>query len=175
MNNKLDIKFIDTSKEVKNTLSGLAKTALREAGKEIRKVFRNNLAYRTKNIKNHVASWAFIDKNTGQPQLQIGYYSWQRVKKRGKLPSHASPYWVEHGTRPHQIKANNAKAMGYSSEYFGKNVSHPGQRATNVLRNSVYDNIELINQIEKKYLSEMNNTLEQAGMKIFEGEEEETD
>ena len=53
-----------------------------------------------------------VDYSTGQPQLQVGFYSWQRVKKKGKLPSHASPHWIEFGVNPHQIQlAHSSRLM----------------------------------------------------------------
>ena len=80
--NKYKVDFIDTSSEVKKTMEQLSKSALRASAKVIRKHIRDDVPVRTKRIKNHVASWVFIDKKTGQPQAQIGFYGWQRVKKR---------------------------------------------------------------------------------------------
>lgn len=175
MANTSNIKFVNTSKEAKNTMAGLAKSALRASGKAVRKYLRENIPMRSKRFKNHIASWVFIDKQTGQPQMQIGFYGWQRVKKRGKLPSHANPHWIEFGTKAHQIVPKNAKALGYADDFFGSGVHHPGTKATNVLRNTVYDHIDDIKAAQTEYLAELNKTLEAASGKIYNGEEEEDD
>ncbi len=125
MSNKSKIAFVDTSAEVKKAMAGLAKSALRASGKVIRKHVRNDVPLRTKRIKNHIASWAFIDYKTGQPQMQVGFYGWQKVRKRGKLPSHSSPWWIEQGTRTHTIKARG-RLMRFDDNIYGKEVKHPG-------------------------------------------------
>ncbi len=175
MGKKSEVTFVSMSTEAKKTMAGLSKTALRASGKVVRKILRNNIPIRSKRFKNHIGTWAYIDRNTGQPQLQVGFYSWQRVKSKGKLPSHASPHWIESGTATHQINPKNASSMGYNGNFYGRLVQHPGQRGTNVLRNSVYDNIDEIRAAQTEYLKELNNTLEQAGVKVFEGEEDESD
>ena len=169
------VTFIDTSTETKALLAKLAKSALRESGKVVRKTLRDTVPVRSKRFKNHIASWVFIDKRTGQPQMQIGFYGWQRVRKRGKLPSHASPHWIEEGTRPHDITARRAKTMMYGEDVYGHKVNHPGQRATHVLRNSVYNNIDAIRGAQEQFLAELNKTLEAAGAKVYTGEEEESE
>lgn len=175
MAKKNDIKFVDTSKEVKNTLVNLSKSALRASAKPVRKVLRNNVPVRLKRLRNHIASWAFVDYLTGLPQLQIGFYSASKVRKRGKQPSHANPHWVEYGVRPHVIEAKNVKAMGYGSNFFGSSAQHPGHRGTNVLRNSVYDNIDVIKAAQIEYLSSLTGDIEMAAAKIIAGEEVEDD
>lgn len=173
--NKYKVDFIDTSSEVKKTMEQLSKSALRASAKVIRKHIRDDVPVRTKRIKNHVASWVFIDKKTGQPQAQIGFYGWQRVKKRGKKPSHSSPWWIEYGTKPHTIRAVKAPVLRYGNIIFGKEVQHPGQAATNILRNSVYNNIDEIRAAQEEYLKLLNGELEKAGAKIYNGDEEEDD
>lgn len=177
MSKQTDVTFVDTSKEVKQTLAKLSKTALRASGKVVRKLLRERIPLRSKRFKNHIASWAFIDKTTGQPQLQIGFYSWQRVLKKGKKPSHANPHWIEFGTKPHEEPSSkkNGQFMAYGEDVFGFHVSHPGQRATHVLRDTVQNNIAEIKQAQEEFMKEMNKTLEEAGQKIFEGEEDEDD
>lgn len=177
MSNKSEITFVDTSAEVKKTLAGLSKTALRASGKVVRKLLRERIPTRSKRLKNHIASWAFIDKTTGQPQLQIGFYSGARVRKKGKQPSHASPHWIEFGTKPHTMPSakNKGRFMAYGEDVFGFHVSHPGQKATHVLRDTVQNNIAEIKAAQEAYLAELNDTLEAAGMKVFEGEEDEDD
>lgn len=174
MSDKSKVTFVDTSSEVKKVMSNLAKSALRASAKIIRKHVRNDVPLRTKHIKNHIASWVFIDYKTGQPQMQVGFYGWQRVRKRGKLASHASPWWVEYGTKAHPIKARG-KTMRFDDNIYGKEVKHPGQPATNVLRNSVYNNIDEIKSAQEEYLKLLNEEISKAQGKVYNGDEEEDD
>ena len=172
------MKFVNTSAEAKKTLQGLSKTALRDAGKIVRKTLRDTIPVRSKRFKNHIASWAFIDKKTGQPQLQVGFYSWQRVRKRGKLPSHANPHWIEFGVKAHNIKTGNytsKKLMVYADDIYGKSVDHPGTPALHVLRNSVYNNIDKIRDAQQDLLKYLDQTIEVANSKVFNSEEPEDD
>lgn len=169
------VTFVNTSKEVKKTMVGLSKTALRASGKVVRKYLRNNVPVRSKRFKNHIGTWAMIDYSTGQPQLQVGFYSWQRVKKKGKLPSHASPHWVEFGVKSHRIATRNAKMLAYNDVVYGHSVQHPGTRATNVLRDTVQNNIAEIRAAQEQYLAELSKTLEEAGAKVYDGEDADED
>lgn len=168
-----EVTFIDVSPEVKKTLVNLSKTALRESGKVVRKKLREVLPTRSKRLKNHIGSWAMINYKTGQPTLQIGFYSWQRVKKKGKSPSHANPHWIEFGTKAHDIPKNgNArKYMSYGNVSFGFRVHHPGTTATHVLRNTVQNNIAEIRAAQAQYLAEISKTLDEAKSKCYDGED----
>lgn len=184
-----NVKFVDKSDEVKKTLIGLSKTALRASGKVIRKKLRENVPLRTKRFKNHIASWVMINRTTGQPTLQIGFYSWQRVRKRGKQPSHASPWWVEFGTgqrgdtyspnkkrpSPHIIEPKKAKLLTDGITVYGRHVEHPGQPATHALRDTVQNNIGEIRAAQEQYLAEISKTIEQANMKTMKEDEAEED
>ena len=161
MSKKSEVVFVDTSPEVKKVMAGLAKSALRASGKVVRKHIRDDVPLRTKRIKNHIASWVFIDRKTGQPQMQIGFYGWQKVKKRGKQPSHSSPWWIEEGTKPHLI--HSSKTM------------YPGEAATHVLRNSVYNNISEIRAAQEEYLKLLSEEIEKAKSKIDDKDYEEDD
>lgn len=176
MANKTEITFIDTSHEVKQTMVKLSKSALNASAKIVRRIIRENLPTRSKRLKNHVASWAKIDYKTGQPELQIGFQSWQKVKSRGKKPSSASPHWIEFGVKPHLApKRENSKVMNFNGEFFGKDIYVSGFPGTHVLRNAVYNNIEEIRAAQAEYLAELNKTIEAAGGKIIESEEVEDD
>ena len=168
------VKFIDTSHEVKQTLVKLSKSALNASAKVVRRIIRENLPTRSKRLKNHVASWAKIDYGTGQPELQIGFQSWQKVRSRGKKPSNANPSWVEFGVSPHVLRAKG-NVMSYNDTFYGKEASHGGTRGQHVLRNAVYNNIEEIRSAQAEYLAELNNAIEAAGGKIIESEEVEDD
>lgn len=187
MSNKSRITFVDTSAEVKKAMSDLAKSALRASAKVIRKHVRNDLPLRTKRIKNHVASWVFIDYKTGQPQMQVGFYGWQKVRKRGKQPSHASPWWIEQDTKSHEISSIKfrdwntykvGRAMLYDKSTgtsYGRKVQHPGKAGTHVLRNAVYNNIDEIKAAQEEYLKLLNDEISKATGKIYDGDEEEDD
>lgn len=175
MSEKSKITFVDTSPEVKKVMAGLAKSALRASGKVVRKHIRDDVPLRTKRIKNHIASWVFIDRKTGQPQMQIGFYGWQKVKKRGKQPSHSSPWWIEEGTKPHLIHSSKTMYDKSTATKYGHNVNHPGQAATHVLRNSVYNNISEIRAAQEEYLKLLSEEIEKAKSKIDDKDYEEDD
>lgn len=176
-NTKYNVTFVNKGDEVKKTLMGLSKTALRASGKVIRKYLRENIPVRSRRFKNHIGSWVMINYQTGQPTLQIGFYSWQKVKKKGKLPSNANPWWIERGVKPHTMPGANKQGhfMRYDDMIFGYKVNHPGTRETNVLRNTVQDHIKDIREAQEEYLAEISRTLEEAGMKIDQGDEFEDD
>ena len=174
------VTFNDYSYEVKKTIIGLEKTALRASGKVIRKFLRENIPLRSKRFKNHIGTWVMINRETGIPTLQVGFYSWQRVKSKGKLPSHASPHWIENGVKPHIMPGKKGhyerRFMRYEDMIFGFKVNHPGTRATNVLRNTVQDHITDIRAAQAEYLQEISDTIERAQKHIDNGEEfEDTD
>lgn len=176
MANKYNITFVDKSDEAKKTIIGLSKTALRASGKVVRKYLRENVPVRSKRFKNHIGTWVMINYSTGQPTLQVGFYSWQKVKKKNKLPSHASPHWVEFGVKPHTMPKDGKRAfMRYENNIYGFHVNHPGTRATNVLRDTVQNNIGEIRAAQEVYLKEMTKSFEEAGLKIDKGDEFEDD
>lgn len=172
------VTFIDTSKEVKKTMQDLSKTALRESGKVIRKLIRSKIVssgiVHSNRFKNHIGTWAFIDRQTGQPQLQVGFYSRATVLKKGKKASRASPHWIEFGTKTHNI-TSDGHYMHYENNIYGFTVQHPGQKGTHLLRDTVQNNIVEIRKAQEEYLALLNKTLEEAGAKIYEGEEDESD
>ena len=116
------VTFVDTSKEAKKTMQGLSKTALRESGKVVRKLIRSKIAssglVHSNRFKNHIGTWAFIDRQTGQPQLQVGFYSRAKVLKKGKKASRASPHWIEFGTKSHEI-TSDGHYMRYEDNIYG--------------------------------------------------------
>ena len=172
--NGVEVTLVDTSKEVKKAIEKLSKEALGASAKVIRKELRKDLPVYTKRFKNHIASWKFIDRKTGQPTLHIGFYSWQKVKKKGKLPSHASPWWIEFGTNPHIIQPKNAKIMWYQNS-FGTLVKHPGQKAQHLLRNTIQNNIDNIRAAQEQYLDEISRIMDIEDLKIKDTEDEESD
>ena len=65
--------------------------------------------------------------------------------------------------------------MAYEDNVYGFHVQHPGQKATHLLRDTVQNNIAEIRAAQEQYLAELNKTLEEAGAKVYAGEEEEDD
>lgn len=176
--NNYNITFVDKSSDVKKAIVGLSKTALRASGKVIRKHLRDNIPIRSKRFKNHIGTWVMINYATGQPTLQVGFYSWQRVRKKGKMPSSASPWWIERGVKPHIMPGSKKQGhfMKYEDNIYGYRVQHPGTKpGTNVLRDTVQNNITEIRKAQEEYLKEITNTLEAAGLKIDQGDEFEDD
>lgn len=172
-----NVTFVDKSDEVKKTLLGLSKTALRASGKVVRKYLRENIPTRSKRFKNHIGTWVMVNKSTGQPTLQVGFYGRQKVRSKNKQPSHASPWWIEFGTKPHTMPGakKGRRFMAYEDEVFGFHVNHPGQGATNVLRDTVVDHISDIREAQEEYLAEISKTIEQAFQRIDQGDEFEDD
>ena len=175
------VTFVDTSTEAKKTMQGLSKTALRESGKVVRKLIRSKIAssglVHSNRFKNHIGTQVFIDRQTGQPQLRVGFYTRAKVLKNGKKASRASPHWIEFGTKAHKIPGESKQGhfMRYEDNIYGFNVQHPGQKATHLLRDTVQNNIAEIRKAQEEYLALLNKTLEEAGAKIYEGEEDESD
>lgn len=170
-NNSSQVKFIDTSHEVKNTMVKLSKSALRASAKVAGKAIRENTKKYTGRLSKQVGYWAKIDRMTGQPELQIGYYSKGQARKKGKAVSHANPAWKEFGINPHVISIKNANTLTDGNIDYGKSVHHPGLRGEATLRNSVFANIDAIRSAQESYLAELNKTIEEAGGKIEESEE----
>lgn len=171
MSKNSNIQFIDTSHEVKNTMVKLSKAALRAAAKVAGKEIKGNTQKYTGRLAKSVGYWARIDRTTGQPELQIGYYSKSQAKKKGKAVSHANPAWQEFGVNSHIINTRNAKTLTDGKINYGKSVNHPGLKGASILRNSVFNNIDAIREAQQKYLSLLNDTIEAAGGKIEESEE----
>ena len=166
-----NVEFINTSSEVKKTMVKLSKSALRAAAKVAGKAIRENTEKYTGRLAKQVGYWARIDRRTGQPELQIGYYSKSQVKKKGKSPSHANPAWQEFGTKNHVISIKKANTMSDGKINYGKTVTHPGTRGQSILRDSVFNNINAIQDAQKEYLSALNKEITKAGGKIVESEE----
>lgn len=166
-----NVKFINTSSEVKKTMVKLSKSALRAAAKVAGKAIRENTEKYTGRLAKQVGYWARIDRRTGQPELQIGYYSKSQARKKGKSPSHANPAWQEFGTKAHVISIKKANTMSDGKINYGKTVTHPGTRGQSILRDSVFNNISAIQNAQKEYLSALNKEIKAAGGKIVESEE----
>lgn len=168
-----DIKFIDTSTEVKDLLVKLSKTALKKGGKAAGQKIKENTSVRTSKLRDSIGQWARIDKQTGQPELQIGYFSKPNMRKKGKKPPFAKAHWLEFGIKPHIISVKNKNTLTDGITDFGKIVSHPGFSGKNTLRNSVMNNVNLIRAAQEETLALLSEELEKAKGYVDESEEDE--
>lgn len=177
-----EIKFIDTSSEVKKEMINLSKKGLKAGGRVVTKILRDTINVRTGGLKKSITAWAKIDKHTGQPYMEIGYRSRAQMRKRG-VKFFVNPCWFEFGTRPHIIMTKEYAEKGYSSyelegngRKFGYIVKHPGMTNKNFLRNTVYNNIDQIREAEEEYLGQLTDLMIAEGAKInINMEDEEID
>ena len=161
-----EVKFIDTSKEVKAEMVNLSKGALRSSAKVIRKILRDTVPVRTGAFKKAIASWVKIDKRTGQPSVEVGYYSRAQTKKKYGIKFFANPAWFEFGTRPHVIQIKSAKTLTDGHTDYGKSVYNRGMSGKNFLRNSVYNNIDEIKKAQEEHLGRLTEILISQGVNI---------
>ena len=182
MSNKVDIKFIDTSKETVDMLKKLSKDGLKAGGKIITKILKEKIPVRTGGLKKSIVAWAKIDKYTGQPYMQVGYRSKAQMKKRG-VKFFVNPTWFEFGTKPHGIETKQFKNTGKSSyelkdnegNKFGVFVGHPGMTNKNFLKNTVMENIQEIRAAQEEYIKQIEEIVVSQGATIDIGEDEEID
>lgn len=168
-----DTVFIDTSKEVKDTLVKLSKSALRASGKIIGKKLKDKTKKYTGNLSNQIGYWARLDRKTGQPFMDVGYYSKDRMRRKGKQPSHSNPAWAEFGVKAHAISIKKARSLSDGQINYGVTVQHPGLPAQNTLKNVVVSNIQEIVGAQEKYLKELNKQI--SDIKGIDDSEEEED
>jgi hypothetical protein len=167
------VKFEDSSKEVIDVMKKLAKTALRKGGKVAGKKIKENTAVRSERLQNTVGQWARIDRQTGQPELQIGFFSRANTKKKGKKPPVAKAHWLEFGIKPHTISATNAETLTDGRVFYGKKVQHPGTTGKNTLRDTVINNIDEIRKAQEETLALLNGEISKAKGYIKEEDEDE--
>lgn len=180
--NNAEVKFIDTSKETVDLLKKLSKDGLKSSGKIITKILKEKIPVRTGGLKKSIVAWAKIDKNTGQPYMEVGYRSKAQMQKRG-VKFFVNPTWFEFGTKPHGIETKAFAKTGKSSyelkdnngNKFGIFVGHPGMTNKNFLRNTVYDNITEIREAQEEYIKQIQDITVNQGMSIDVGGDEEID
>jgi len=157
-----EVTFTDASGDVIKAMRNLSKKALRAGGKVIRNKLKAS-SDMTERMRNHIATSANIEKDTGQPVMKVGFYTYKKVKKNGKQASRRNPNWQEFGTKAHVIKrTNDGKTLGTKGYWFGKQVLHKGTPAYHTLRNVVNSNIDEIRVAEEKYLAELNGVIDEA-------------
>lgn len=158
----------------------LSKEALKLSGKEITNILKETVPVRTGNFKKSIKAWAKIDYKTGQPYLEVGYLNKKEMKKRG-VKYFVNPAWFEFGTKPHTIMTKEFKKTGKSSyqlkykQKFGVVVKHPGIIGKNFLRNTVMNNIERIQSVQKDKLKQITDIMINKGAKFDILEDEEID
>lgn len=181
----MEVVFNDTSKEVIDALKKLSKTGMRKAGKTVGKKIKENTKVRTAKLQSSVGYWAKIDRQTGQPELQIGYFSKANMKRKGKKVPFANPNWIEFGTKPHIITAGIRSSRGKvlyqtgkkiltdGTTSYGKSAYNKGMQGKNTLRNTVYDNISEIKSIQEETLKLLNQEVGDIIGQIEESEDDE--
>ena len=183
MSSSSKVGFIDTSHDCYKQMVNLSKKALKAGGKIITKALKEKISVRTGGLKKSITAWAKIDRKTGTPYMEIGYRSKAQMLKRG-VKFFVNPAWYEFGTRPHTIMTTSFKYYGKSSykltnadtgTQFGVIVKHPGMSSKNLLRNTVYDNINAIKDAQSEYLEQLTDMMVSSGANIAYEEDEEID
>lgn len=181
MSKKPETVFIDTSKESKQMMVKLSKDALKASGKIVTSILREKVNKRTGGLRKAITAWAKIDRDTGQPVLEVGYRSKAQMIKRG-IKYFVNPCWFEFGTKPHIIMTKELKSTGKSSyqlegngQKYGYMVQHPGLTSKNLLRNTVFENIDEIQKAQEIYLKELTDLMIKEGANIDLGGDEEID
>nr|DAL10371.1 MAG TPA_asm: hypothetical protein [Caudoviricetes sp.] len=183
MNSEIKIEFIDTSKECIDLMKKYAKEGLKESGKVITKIIKDDIKenhYKTGGLYKSIVAWAKIDYKTGQPYMELGYRSRAQMKKRG-IKYYVNPWWLEFGFNSHTIMTkefNSSKKLSYElhdnmGNKFGFIVQHPGKTGKNLLRNTVYNNIKEIRESQIESLSKINDIKITNGLMIDLGGDEE--
>ena len=146
------IEFIDTSSECINMMIKLTKSALKDGGKIVTDVLKQEIPVRTGGLQKSIKAWAKVNYKTGQPYLEVGYLSKAQMKKKYGIKYFVNPTWFEFGTKPHTIMTkqmkNNSRVLTYELEgngrKYGYSAKHPGMSNKNFLRNTTFRNIDKI-------------------------------
>jgi hypothetical protein len=121
-----------TNKDKKNLEAFLFRV-----GSEIVSDAKNLAPYATGNLERDIQLW---DDNISNLEIEVG---------NSKLTPYA--VWVHDGTKPHEIRPKNKKAL---KTPFGprKKVNHPGTKANPYLQNAVdnYDSKPALNDLGDK-------------------------
>lgn len=180
MSNQIKVEFIDISKETKNMMIKLSKDALKESGKVVTKILKENVPVRSGSLKKSIVAWAKIDYKTGQPYMEVGYRSRQQMVKKYGIKFFVNPSWFEFGTKPHEIMTKSMKNSGKSiyelhdnKNKYGTMVMHPGMTSKNFLRNSVMNHIKEIQEAQEEKLGQLTDLMISQGARINFGEDEE--
>ncbi len=183
--NQVNITYTDTSKECIDLMKKYAKEGLKAGGKIVTKIVKDDIKanhYRTGGLYKSVVAWAKINYKTGQPYMEIGYRSKAQMKKRG-IKFYVNPWWFEMGILPHTITTRQYKQTGKSSYElhdhkgikYGVIVQHPGRPSKNLLRNTVYENIDKIKDAQKESLMKITEIQVVKGLTVDLGGDEEID
>lgn len=176
------IEFIDTSQECIAMMKKLSKDALKQGGKVVTDILKEELPVKRGYFKKAVKAWAKIDYKTGQPYLEVGYLTRTQMRKKYGIKYFVNPTWFEFGTKPHQIQTIQFK-KGSKLTYelhdnhtkYGYSVQHPGMSNRNYLRNTAYKNINKIQSAIQEGLGKLEEYTLTQGMNIDLGGDEEID
>lgn len=176
------IKFYDTHEDVIKEMRNLTKAAMRASGKVLMKQLKSKTPKYTGKAAKLIGQWARIDRKTGQPRLDIGYYSrtYARKRKGINIPTNYVAL-LENGTKPHTITAGvkssrgkvrqitGRRVLSNGSAFLGRVVSHPGAKPYHILSDTVKNGIGDITIVMKEHLKELNKRLDE--IKGYGGEE----
>jgi hypothetical protein len=145
-NGKVAVEFIDNVEACNYTLAELTKAALRDIGKVLIPMIKQETPVLTGRLRSSWQKWVRKDK-AGEQKLQIGVYSASQAKKKGKpYAFHAHLVLLGHATR------NGGYVHG-----------------NNFFTRVVEQNVATIREIQGKYLSAIADANEAA--RIVEAEE----
>lgn len=166
------VKFVDTSQDVIKTMQKLQRAAMRAGGKKAAEKVKENTAVRSARLQGVVGYWGKLDRYTGIPELQIGYFSKKNARKKGRRAPMVNPMWLEFGIKPHTIKTKGTPTLTDGISDFGRKVEHPGFGGKNTLRNTVFNNIDEIRKEQEKHMALLNKEISQI-VGIDESEDDE--
>lgn len=113
-------------------------------------------------IESDAKRAAPVNKGSGGGNLRQLISSRMSGKASAIIESKAKySAYVDQGTRPHIIRARNAKVLANrrTSQFFGKIVNHPGTRKQPYFTNAVEGNIPFINNELKTALQNILNSI----------------
>lgn len=103
-----------------------------------------------------------VNKQSGGGNLRQSISSRMTGKASAVIESRAKySAYVDQGTRPHIIRAKNAKVLANrrTGQFFGKVVHHPGTRAQPYFTNAVKDGVPYINDQLKQAMDNILNAI----------------
>lgn len=187
MSKEPKIEFIDRSTETFKTMQKLSRKGLREAGKIVTKIIQDDLNAKHKhtgNMAKAVKARIKVDKESGIPFMELGYLTRKNMKKKYGIKYFVNPSWLEFGTSSHIIQTKQKKSksiiklLSYElkddkGRKFGFEVKHPGEKGIDLLRSTVFSNVDKIKECENEALQAIEQMKIEAGMSVDVDYEEE--
>ena len=182
----MKVTFVDTSEECIKLMIKYSKEGLKAGGKVITDILKEDIKanhYKSGRLYKAINAWAKVNYKTGQPYLEVGYRHRHQMLKKYGIKYFVNPYWFEFGFSSHDIETKQYAKSGFSNyelmdnkgTKFGVIVRHPGKTSKNLLRNTVYNNVEKIKEAQKDSLVKINEIQVVKGLNIDVGGDEEID